>query len=227
MNLTLSFYAAGLLLAGISTSHATLAMWQAEVGTGAAPAATKFTTTAGGAPVIFNVGALSGDRSFEFIVNSPVGGFSQALIGTQDVANGRQGLKFDQWQSSGVYGVTDFGVVDLYSTTPSDYNRNVDVVFTSDGASTNMYTDGIFRFNFATGLRMMGNQGLGAGESAGSFFDVMAGDILGFASYDSALSAAEITQHQNAFAAIPEPCAAALAALISAGVMARRRRPSR
>ncbi len=214
-----------ILLAGVAGSQATLSAWQTEVSSvGTAPATTYFSTVPGGSPIIFNVGALSADRSFEFIVNSPSGGISQALIGTQDPANGRQGLKFDQCCNTGLYGMTNFGVIDYNSTTPTDFGRDVHIAFTSDGSSTNMYTDGIFRFSFPTGLIMTGNQGLGAGDNLGTFFDVMAGNILGFPSYDSALSAAEVFQHNNAFTVIPEPTGALLGVLAAFGILGRRRR---
>ena len=102
------------------------------------------------------------------------------------------------------------------------------VVFTSDGVTTDMFTDGIFRFNYPTPLRMTGNQGIGAAtaDGVGAFFDVMQGNILGFASYDSALSPAEVAQHNGAFAAVPEPGVVALG-LVSLAGLARRRRSVR
>lgn len=49
-------------------------------------------------------------------------------------------------------------------------------------------------------------QGLAAiAETNGSFTDLLDGNILGFASYDSALSASEVQTHSNAFFAVPEP----------------------
>ncbi len=225
MNST-ALFSAAILLFSTAASQATLSAWQNEVtGVGSAPATTNFSTVVGGAPIIFNVGSLSGDRSFEFIVNSPSGGISQALIGTQDPANGRQGLKFDQCCNTGVYGMTNFGVIDYNSSTPTDFGREVHIVFTSDGISTDMYTDGVFRFNYPTGLIMTGNQGLGAGDNFGGFFDIMAGDILGFASYDSALSPTEVAQHNTAFtAAVPEPTAVLLSGFAAMGMLVRRRR---
>ena len=224
MNST-TLFSAAILLFSTAASQATLSAWQAEVtGVGSAPAATNFSTVVGGSPIIFDVGALSGDRSFEFIVNSPSGGISQALIGTQDAANGRQGLKFDQCCNTGVYGMTNFGVIDYNSSTPTDFGREVHIVFTSDGFSTDMYTDGVFRFSYPTGLFMTGNQGLGAGDNFGTFFDVMAGDILGFASYDSALSPAEVAQHNTAFTVVPEPTGLLLSGFAAMAMLVRRRR---
>jgi hypothetical protein len=42
---------------------------------------------------------------------------------------------------------------------------------------------------------------------------VLDGDILGFASYDSALTASEIRAHSNAFSVVPEPTALGLLAM--------------
>src|SRR5262249_20778230 len=133
-----------LLFATATASQATLSSWQSAVtGGSTAPATTLFTTVPGGSPILFNVGNLSGDRSFEFIVNSPSRGISQALMGSQAPSVGRQGLKFDQCCNTGFYGMTNFGVIDYTSTTPTDFGRDVDIVFTSDGSTTNMYTDGV------------------------------------------------------------------------------------
>jgi len=220
------FTLSALLLSTAGSARATLATWQSAVtGPGTVPATTLFSTVNGAAPIIFHVGDLTGDRAFEFIVNSGVGGASQALIGTQNPATGQQGLKFEQWNDTGVYGMTDFGVADHYSTTPYDLDRDVHIVFTSDGASTDMYIDGTLRHNFAgVALRMTGNQGLAAATNASetAFFDLMGGDVKGFASYDAALSGAEVLAHYNAFV-IPEPSAAVFA-LMGSLALARRRR---
>jgi hypothetical protein len=227
MKTAIVFAIVGLLLATVTESQATLSMWQTEVSAvGTAPAATLFSTTSGSSPIIFNVGNLSGDSSFEFIVNSGPNGASQALMGTQNTATGRQGLKFEQWNETGMYGMTDFGVFDYISTIPYDLNRDVHIVFTSDAATTNLYIDGNLLYNFPVGMRMTGNQGIAAATNATetAFFDLMDGSIRGFASYDSALGQPEITQHYNAFTAIPEPGAIALAAV---GCFAIRRRGCR
>lgn len=207
-------------------SPATLSMWQSEVAAGTAPAATLFTTLT--SPVLFDIGALSGDRSLEFIFNGNAaaeGSVSSALIGTQSAANGRQGLKYEQWNDTGFFGATAFGVADYTSTVPVQDNVTLHAVFTSNGTTTDFYLNGAYAYTFdAMGLALTGVQGLGAASNADGtgFFDVLSGSVFGFASYDSALSASEISSHFAAFQAIPEPGTAALAGL--AGVMALRRR---
>ena len=222
---TTTLLTSALLLVCTTASRASLLTWQNEVtAVGTAPATTLFTTIPGGSPILFNVGALTGDRSFEFIVNSPTGGISQALMGSQDSAVGRQGLKFDQCCNTGLYGMTNFGVIDYNSTTPTNFGRDVHIVFTSNGSTTDMFTDGIYRDTYPTGLIMAGVHGLGAADNFGTFFDVMAGNILGFASYDSALTPAEVLQHNNSFTGIPEPTGSLLAGVAALGMIIRRRR---
>jgi len=226
-----SLIAAAFLGIGSLPAHATLSMWQTEVGGGTPAVATQFSTIS--APVIFDVGALTGDRSFEFIFNANAdaeGSVSSALLGTQSVAGGRQGLKFEQWENTGLFGATAFGVADYTSTVPVQNNVDLHAVFTSDGTTTDFYLNGSLVYTFdSLGLALNGPQGLGAASNAEgtAFFDVLAGSIHGFASYDSALAPAEILTHYNAYAAVPEPGSAALAALASFALIARRTRRER
>lgn len=217
-------------LASASLSQAALADWQNQVtSVGATPAATVFSLTSGSSPILTDVGALSGDRSFEFIVNAGLGGASSAFLGSRGGVNGNQGLKFEQWQDSGFYGLTVFGVVDLYSAAAATLNADTHVAFTSDGVTgTDLYVNGALVHTFAGNpLALTGPQGLGAiyDGATGTYFDVLDGNILGFASYDSALSAGEIQAHY--FAAVPEPSTVTLLGLAGGGLLwaiIRRRR---
>ena len=216
-----------LFLAGASVSRAALVQWQNEVGSiGTTPTATNFTLVSGTAPLLLDVGDLTGDRSFEFIVNADVGGFSGAFLGNRQ-ANGAQGLKFEQWQDSGLLGITNFGVVDLYSDDASPVNVDTHVVFVSDGVSgTELYVNGQNVYSFAgSPLQIFGMQGLaGVTESVGGFTDPLDGEILGFASYDTALTPTEVRAHFDAFA-IPEPSATILALFAGMGFIVLRRHP--
>jgi hypothetical protein len=217
-----------LLGLGSLPAHATLSMWQSEVGAGTPAVATQFTTIS--APVLFDVGALTGDRSFEFIFNANSaadGSVSSALIGTQSVAGGRQGLKYEQWENTGFFGATAFGVADYTSTVPVQDNADLHAVFTSNGTTTDLYLNGSLAYTFDTlGLALNGIQGLGAASTAdgSAFFDVLVGSIHGFASYDSALAPAEVASHYSAFTAVPEPAGAGLIALAGLALASRRRR---
>jgi hypothetical protein len=212
------------LLAGAAGAEATTVEWQKEVNSGTQPAATLFTTISGTAPLLFNVGTLSGDRSFEFIVNAGPGGLSSALMGNR-AAPASQGLKFEQWQDSNVMGMTNFGVVDIYSDVAPPLFTDAHVVFTSNATDTDLYINGTKLFTFSGyPLLMDGDQGIAAGYIDGGFFDVLDGSILGFASYDSALSASEIQAHHSALIAVPEPSTLGIAAMAGIGLLTRRRR---
>lgn len=215
---------AGFLFASGQLGHGALSDWQNQVtNVGATPAATNFTTVSGTAPILFDVGALSGDRSFEFIVNAGLTGLSGAFLGNR-TDNGLQGLKFEQWMDSGMLGITNFGVVDLLSDDPSPANIDAHVAFVSDGtSSTDLYLNGANVHTFLAPLVIFGSQGLaGVTQNNGGFFDLLDGNILGFASYDSALSAAEVAAHSNAFF-VPEPSAVAMLGLAGLSVLSRRR----
>ena len=216
------------LLVGEGISRATLLAWEGEVLKGTIPVKTLFTTVSNGNPQVIDVGALTGDRSFEFIYNAGIGGPSQALLGSQDPLSGRQGLKVDQYLNTGMYGMTDFGVADYTSIVPYILNEDVDIVFTSDGIDTLMYVNGALADTYSgVDLTITGLNGIGGGDNAThtGFFDVLAGDIFGFASYDAVLSPAEVAAHHTAFAAaVPEPTSAGLLVLgtLLAGVRRRR-----
>ena len=222
-----SLFYVGWLLSGVEVTKASIVTWQGEVLTGTIPTVTLFATVLAGNPQVINVGNLSGDRSFEFIYNAGVGGVSQALLGSQDAASGMQGLKVDQYLNTGRYGMTDFGVEDYTSTVPYILNQDVDIVYVSNGIDTQMYLNGVLAYTFTgVDLTITGLNGIGAADNAThtGFFDVLAGNVLGFASYDSALSAAEVAAHYNSFV-IPEPSIAGLTLLAGLAAIAGRRRP--
>src|SRR5436190_425185 len=217
------------LFVGASAARADLAGWQnAVTGAGAPPTVTRFATISGAAPETGDVGPLTGDRSFEFIVNAGINGPSSALMGSRP--NGAQGLKFEQYMDTFVMGLTDFGVVDYNGITPSPVGVDTHIVFASDGvASTDLYVNGVYRETFPSALRMAGAQGLAAAANAdGTYFDLLDGVLRGFVSYDTHLSPAEIATHAAAFAApAPEPASVGLLAVGAVGVLARRRRSRR
>ncbi|MBP7950469.1 MAG: hypothetical protein KA004_12510 [Verrucomicrobiales bacterium] len=216
----------GTLLGGAATSLAALSQWQSEVALGTSPAATYFSTVSGASPIRLDVGTLSGDRSFEFIYNSTSGGPSQAFMGSQAASSGQQGLKLDQWNATGFFGLTDFGVADYTSSVSYPQGADTHVVYSSNGSDTLLYVNGTLAYTFTgVDLTATGINGLAAASNAAnsSFFDNMNGSILGFASYDSALSPAEVQTHAAAFA-IPEPGAAALGLMAGLVAAVRRRR---
>lgn len=201
---SLSLILVGAIVWPLSTLHAALPEWQAEVATGAAAASTYFKDVDGPAisgqyPVGWDVGPLTGERTFEFVVFAGETGLSQALMGLAGV----QGLKFEQWRDSSSLGLTEFGVADHVSPEPSPFYTEAHIVFAFDGADTHLYVNGELKHTFGgVALELSGQQWLGAVSDADGlvFFDSLDGRILGFASYDVALSPAEVAAHHGALA---------------------------
>lgn len=182
---------------------------------------------------------MSGDRAFEFIVNANTDSFgpSAALIGTQNPDFGRQGLKAKQWEGAentiSRLGLTEFGVKDHVSSVILPSGQDVHLVFTSNGAdSTQLYLNGELVATFEAPLLLTGLQGIGAAARPDNSLEppldpLLGGTILGFVSYDSALSADEIAAHYRAFSApVPEPGVVAFTAAAGLLSLARRARRS-
>ncbi|SHK09025.1 PEP-CTERM protein-sorting domain-containing protein [Rubritalea squalenifaciens DSM 18772] len=211
-------------LAGMA--QATLTAWQTEVGLGATASSTVFATTS--TPVKHDVGTLSGAQSFEFIVNANLGGASSALLGDRTSGTGNeQALKFEQYNNTGNLGLSAFGVADWNSGVAAPTGVDTHIVFSTDGVTgTNLYLNGALVGTTTTVLDISGLTGLGAVDRGASFQDVMDGDILGFASYDSELTSGEILDHYNAFnaAAVPEPTSTMFIGLGAVCLLFRKRR---
>lgn len=212
------------------SAPAALVQWQAAVGAGSAAAATQFATVT--SPITMDVGTLTGDRSFEFIVNAATGVTpSSALMGNFVADNGRQGLKFEQWNMTGFIAMTAFGVEDYFTAVAAPSGLDSQIVFVFDGTKTSLYVNGAFQTTILgagggdVALALTGTQGLGGALNDAIYVDPIQGSILGFASYDSTLSAAEIKTHYDAFAsAVPEAGTTGLAGLAVMGALLRRRR---
>ncbi|MDB6070632.1 MAG: hypothetical protein JWL81_1803 [Verrucomicrobiales bacterium] len=182
----------------------TFTAWQAAATAGTAPAATLMVPVSGADPTTVDVGALTGDRSFEFIVNGGDVAGSSALMGNRKDGAG-EGLKFEQSPNTGVLGLTKFGIADHNAAVSAPLNQDTHLVFTSDGVDTQLYVDGVLSHTF-TGIPLdsEGVQGIAAIANAfttlpaPTFFDRLAGHIFGFAAYNSALTPATITAHAKA-----------------------------
>lgn len=185
-----------------------LAAWQGAVAAGTAPETTVFTPVSGLAPVMVDVGELAGEPcTFEFVVLAGEGGISQALLGRTGSAGApvRQGLKFEQWNNTGLFGITNFGVTDISSDIPFVAGRVCHVAYVSDGLDTELYVDGEWQHTFfGTPLMLQGEIALGAAvtvaEPGFSYADRLDGEIFRFASYGEELSEEEIAAHYQAFA---------------------------
>src|SRR5271155_3301858 len=92
-----------LLAVGAVSAHADLTQWVAAVNAGSPY--TYLATQISPLPTTGNIGALSGDVTYEFIVNGQIGPSSSGAL----MADGTQAIKFDQYPNTGLYGATQYG----------------------------------------------------------------------------------------------------------------------
>ncbi len=215
------------LAIGASSAHAALSHWKTAVGTGTSATATKFTTVS--SPETINVGTTAGTAmSFEFIVNAgstPLQSGSSTLLG--DSTN-NQYLAWEQYENTNNYGIYGagsggFGAKDSGVALTADTDTHL--VFTTDGTNTYLYVNGALAHTFTgNAIDIAGTTGLGGGlSSSNTFFSGLPGNILGFAAYNSQLSATEIAAHSAALA-VPEPSTTALLGLGGLALILRRRK---
>lgn len=155
---------------------------------------------------VYDIGELSGDITYEFIVQSnPLEEqASMALIGRRDFGDTNVGLKYEQWNNTGTYGATVFGVADYDYGVATSPGIPTHLVFVSseDTATTMLYVDGVMQGNIDSAITLSGPVGIGYGaqaEDGSEFFDDFVGDIFGVAIYDAALSAGQIRTHADAY----------------------------
>jgi hypothetical protein len=217
----------GVLAVAISPVSAGLAEWQAAVAAGAAAGYTNTNITS---PIVADIGVYSdatgGGVSYEFIVNATNDGDSSALIGTFEnppAVGDRAAIKWEQWQNTGVYGTTVFGVADNLSTVANTPGVDTHLVFVNNGTDTSLYVNGSLAGSIDGTPTIAGLVGIGqAYNPGGAHLDPLTGTIIGVAVYDDALTANEIAAHAQAYA-IPEP-GSWLLAILAGSVLARRRR---
>jgi len=157
---------------------------------------------------VYDIGAFSGDITYEFCVlsNPDETEASMCLIGRRDSGDTNAGIKFDQYENTGEYGATVFGVVDLYYGVP--YSGGVDThlafVSSEDAGTTALYENGVYKGSVDSAITLSGLVGIGYGAQdeatrGSATFDNFDGDIFGVAIYDTALSDEEIAAHSDAF----------------------------
>lgn len=172
-----------------------------------------------------DIGALTGDISYEFIVNGGDRAAAGSLLGS--LSGGQsQAIRFEQSPNTGEYGVTQYYVDDYVFGVPTSYDVDVQLAFVVDSlaGTTALFVNGVDTgARVPVALSLAGNVAFGGTDLGGSFLgdDAFAGEILGFAAYDSALSAAEVQAHADAFfdaaSVVPEP---ATLALVGCGLIA-------
>ena len=142
-------------------------------------------------PAIVDFGNLSGDASYEFFFNAEKGGASTAIAG-----NAAIGIKLDQWNEQGLFGLTEFGVADhIFETagegTPeSVFNQDVHVVIVNDATNgeTRLYIDGVYSGLIASNFELAGEGKVMAARIDEDTDPMGDGSILySWATYDGAL----------------------------------------
>lgn len=164
--------------------------------------AVTFTGTAG-AP--FNFGTVTGDGTFEFIVEGkPSTANGYLAVGANKTSN----LRFEQWNNTGQMGFTQLGLAD-YLFTPAVVSpetiKHITYVWSGTGKMT-IYVDGGLAatangvtpaFGLPTGIGRLGsNPGNGEG---------MVGTIYRVTCYDSVITDEAIRRHADAFAGVLRP----------------------
>jgi len=190
------------------SAEAGLTQWLAEVNAGT-PA--TFVATDVFTPSIVDIGALSGDLTYEFIVNGADRAAAGSLVGSL-IAGQNQAIRFEQWLDTNHYGATQYGVADYDFGVPTTFDTDIHLAFVvhSAAGSTSLFVNGVDTgATVPMALTLHGPVAFGGTDIGGGNFlgdDSFAGKILAFADYDSALSSDELKAHADAFfAPAPEP----------------------
>jgi hypothetical protein len=155
---------------------------------------------------VYDIGAFGGEMTYEFIVKSnPLETqASMCLIGRRNFGDTKSGLKYEQWNNTGTYGATVFGVLDYDYGVATNPGVPTHLVFVASEAAgtTALYVNGVYQASIDAALLLSGVVGIGFGaqaEDGSDFFDDFDGDIFGVAIYDRALSNGEIKIHADAY----------------------------
>ena len=160
---------------------------------------------------VYDIGEFSGDITYEFVVcsNPDETEASMCLIGRRQYGDTEAGLKYEQWNNTGTYGATLFGVVDLDFGIATNPGVDTHLVFVSseDAATTDLYVNGVYQASVDRAITLSGLVGIGygaQGADASGVFDDFDGDIYGVAIYDTALSDDEIMARSDAYLSLPD-----------------------
>ena len=155
---------------------------------------------------LYDIGALSGDITYEFVVlsNPDEQEASMALIGRRQFGDTEAGLKYEQWNNTGTYGATIFGVVDLDFGVPTSPGEYTHLTFVSSETmnTTTLYVNGALAGSVDSAITLSGLVGIGygaQGEDMSGSFDNFDGTIFGVAIYDEVLADEMIAAHADAY----------------------------
>jgi len=155
---------------------------------------------------LYDIGTFSGDITYEFVVrsNPDETEASMCLIGRRQFGDTQAGLKYEQWNNTGTYGATLFGVVDLdygVPTAPGEYTV-LTFVSSEDAGTTKLYENGVLAGSVDAAITLSGLVGIGYGAQGADgtgVFDNFDGAIFGVAIYDTALSDDVIAKHSDSY----------------------------
>ncbi|MBN1804390.1 MAG: hypothetical protein JW837_03995 [Sedimentisphaerales bacterium] len=155
---------------------------------------------------VYDIGVLSGDITYEFVVlsNPDETEASMCLIGRRGFGDTQAGIKYEQWNNTGTYGATIFGVVDLDFGVPTSPGEYTHLVFVSSETTntTALYVNGALAGSVDSAIVLSGLVGIGYGAQEGyatPSFDNFDGTVLGVAVYDMALTDEQIVAHSEAY----------------------------
>ena len=178
-----------------------LATWE-DAATAAAPTFLA-TDVADG---VYDIGTYGGEMTYEFVVQSNPAEeqASMCLIGRRNFGDTESGLKYEQWNNTGTYGATLFGVADYDYGVANDPGAITHLAFvaSAEAATTDLYVNGAYAGSVEAAITLSGLVGIGYGaqaEDGSDFFDDFDGAIYGVAIYDRALSQSEIRVNVDAY----------------------------
>jgi len=177
----------------------------------------------GTAGVPYDYGTLGGsEATVEYIFDLSDSGVSVALGSVYGWGTERNTYKLEQWNDQGIYGVTLEGYYDeTYPGIASTFDVLTHAVFVTFDGHQELFLNGVSQGidTRVGGWWTTGGEGL-LGSHSNGINDVPIGDIFGVASYDRALTGAEIVALNNA---IPEPATMALLGLGGLALIRRRK----
>ena len=160
---------------------ATLAAWEKE-----AKAAKPGFIATNVEDGLYDIGTYGGEMTYEFVVHSNLDEeeVSMCLIGRRDFGDVQAGLKYEQWENTGTYGATIFGVADYDFGVANDPGLTTHLVFvaSTEAGVTDLYVNGAYKGSVAAAITLSGEVGIGYGAQdrvdADPFFDNFDGDRL-------------------------------------------------
>lgn len=171
-----------------------------------------------GEPTLVDFGEIFDDATYEFAFRAVKGGASTAIAG-----NDQWGLKLDQWNEQGVFGLTEFGVADHIfqedgpGSIASVFDEDVHVMLVNDFTSgeVRLYVNGVYSGFIETNFDLFGEGKIMAARIGQDTDPMGEGSMMYmWAVHEGALSEAEIAEKAAAFT--PPTAAGSIAGITQA-----------